>query len=261
MFRQFSSSLYYLHINKTGGSSFSSVIRGAFPESLVCPAGLAKELIAIPLEKLSTYRFYSGHFGLGLPKMLPVIKRLRMRVFTVLRDPVDRSLSQLNAYYRNDGTYFNDFVRSVQCDVDKCLQNDRIVDALSNYQSKSLAVPVLLDQASLIQRCGGSFQELLAQASRAFTEDELLDRASRSVEDFCFVGLTEKMDESSQRLSRVVGMPSVGFVPRRNVSAVNPYTGSANRLSRNDVSAAAIRRLEDINSVDLRLYERVVRDW
>lgn len=261
MFRQFSSSLYFLHINKTGGSSFSSVIRSSFHESLVCPAGLAKELIYIPVKRLSTYRFYSGHFGLGLPMMMPLVKRLRMRVFTVLRNPVDRSLSQLNAYFRNSGTYFNDFVRSVQCDVDKCLQNHRVVDALSNYQSKSLAVPVRLDHASLIQGCGGSFQELLAQASRGFTEDDLFDRACRSVEDFCFVGLTEKMDESSRRLSRVIGLPSVEVVPRSNVSAVNPCTGSVNFLSRNDISAAAIRRLEEINRVDLRLYESVARDW
>ncbi len=258
---QLSSSCYYLHINKTGGSSFSAVIRRSFPEFLVCPAGLAKELIAIPSKKLLTYKYYSGHFGLGLPLMLPLVKRLRLRTFTVLRDPVDRSLSQLNAYFRNKGTYFHDLVSSVECDVEKCLQNERILSALSNYQSKCLAIPVRFDKFSLIQQCGGNFQELLVRASSGFTEDELFGRASRSLQGFCFVGLTEKMEESSERLSRVLGLPSFDVVPRVNVSAVNPYTGLVNSLNRGHVSAAVIRKLEEINRADLRLYDHVVRGW
>ena len=262
LFKQFSSSYYYLHINKTGGSSLNRVFRGMFPKSLICPAGLARDLVAIPSNKLSTYRYYSGHFGLCLPVMLPLVKRLRLRTFTIIRDPVDRSLSQLNAYFRaKQNNYCSDFVRSVQCDVTKCLQNDRIVGALSNYQAKSLAVSVRLDQSSLIQKYGGSFQEFLGGVSCDLTEDELLRRALRSLENFCFVGLTEKMDESYKCLSSMLGMPSLDCIPQVNVSGVNPLTGSANSLSRADVSSAVIGKLEEINKIDLRLYERVIADW
>lgn len=259
---RFSSAYYYLHINKTGGSSLNRIFRGIFPSPLICPAGLAQDLAAIPLSKLPSYKYYSGHFGLSLPLMLPLIKRLRLRTFTVLRDPVDRSLSQLNAYFRaQQGTYCSEFVRSVQCDADKCLQNERIVSALSNYQSKSLAIPIRSEQLSTIQRNGGSFQELLARASVGFTADELLGRAIRSLRKFCFVGLTEKMDESYSRLCKILGFPPEGCVPRVNVSAVNPLTGSIKSLGRNDVSASVIKKLEDINKLDLQLYDRVVADW
>lgn len=194
--------------------------------------------------------------------MLPLIKRLRLRTFTVVRDPVERSLSQLNAYFRTkQNTYCSEFVRSVQCDLEKCLQNDRVVHALSNYQAKSLAVSVRLDKASFVPKYGGSFQELLAGASSYFTEDELFGRAVRSLESFCFVGLTEKMDESYNRLSSILGMPSLDCIPRVNVSAVNPLTGSANSLNRADVSGAVIRKLEEINKIDLKLYARVVSGW
>ena len=194
--------------------------------------------------------------------MLPWVKRWRLRTFTVIRDPVDRTLSQLNAYFRTkQNTYCSDFVRSVQCDVEQCLRNDRVVAALSNYQAKSLAVSVRLNQSSLIQSYGGNFQEFLAGASADLTRDELLARALRSLESFCFVGLTEKMDESYNRLSSMLRLPSLDSIPKVNVSAVNPLTGSAKSLRRADVSGAVIRKLEDINQVDLKVYERVVSRW
>lgn len=262
LLKQFSTSYYYLHINKTGGSSLNRVFRGLFPKSLICPVGLARDLVDIPSSKLSIYRYYSGHFGLCLPVMLPWAKRLRLRTFTVLRDPIERSLSQLNAYFRTkQNTYCSDFVRSVQCDAEKCLQNDRVVAALSNYQAKSLAVSVRLDQCSLIQDYKGNFQEFLVGASADLTRDELFTRAVRSLGRFCFVGLTEKMDESCNRLSSVLDLPPLDSVPKVNVSAVDPLTGSANSLCTADVSSAVLRKLEDINQVDLKLYERVVGGW
>lgn len=262
LLRKFPSAYYFLHINKTGGSSLNHIFRGIFPRSLICPAGLANDLAAIPLSRLSSYKYYSGHFGLSLPLMLPWIKRVRLRTFTVLRDPVNRSLSQLNAYFRTkQSTYCSDFVRSVECDVEKCLQNDRIVAALSNYQSKSLAVPIRLVQLSSIRQYGLSFQELLAQESRNFTEEELFERAVRSIQGFCFVGLTEKMDESYNRLCNIISLPPLDSVPKVNVSAVNPLTGLSYSLSRVDVSASVVRKLQEINKIDMKLYDRVVGNW
>ena len=69
------------------------------------------------------------------------------------------------------------------------------------------------------------------------------------------------MDESYDRLSSILGMPSLDCIPRVNVSAVNPLTGSPNSLSRADVSDAVIRKLEEINKIDLRLYDRVISGW
>lgn len=262
MFSNYSSSYYYLHINKTGGSSFTKIIGKSVPENLICPAGLASELIEIPFKALAEYRYFTGHFGLALPSRLPFFKRLRLRTFTLLRDPVDRSLSQINAYYRaKHNSFYSEFVRSVECDVDKCLSNERIVRALSNYQAKSIAIPIRLERNILINQCFGNFQELLARASMSFTEDELLSMAVKSTKRFCFVGLTEKMDQSYSRLCRVLNISPLSAIPSVNVSAVNPLTGSTNSLARSDVSNAAIRKLEDINSVDMHLYERIASEW
>ena len=68
-----------------------------------------------------------------------------MNIFTLLTDPVDRSLSQINAFSRvKHNSYYSEFVRSVRCDVDKCLSNERVLQVLSNYQAKSLAISVNL---------------------------------------------------------------------------------------------------------------------
>ena len=102
---------------------------------------------------------------------------------------------------------------------------------------------------------------MLARNSKNLSEDELLDLAIKSIGKFRFVVLTEKIDESYSRLCKILNILAVSAIPSINVSAVNPLTGSANSLSRNDVSSAALRKLEEINSADIRLYERVLSAW
>lgn len=254
-------SFYFLHINKTGGSAFSSIFSKNFAPEEICPAGLASQLLTVPSNQLPLYRYYSGHFGLGLPLLLPWVKKLRLHIFTILRHPVDRSLSQLNAYFRNEGTYYHEAVKACDCDVDECLRDESITHALSNYQAKSLAVPLRLSKDSLIGDCKGSFQELLSRESLRFSEDELFALANKSLNKFCFVGLSEMMSESLRKLSDAYGFSSPKVVPKVNVSALNPSTGFANRLSRSQVSGSAIRVLESINKVDLRLYDQVLKSW
>ena len=69
------------------------------------------------------------------------------------------------------------------------------------------------------------------------------------------------MNESYERLCKILKISLVSAIPSVNISAVNPLTGSANSLSRNDVSNAVIRKLEEINAVDIRLYQRVLSAW
>lgn len=256
-----SSPVYFLHINKTGGSSLSSVLKRNVDPSSICPAGLIEQLLELGESELSSFHYYSGHFGLALPLALPLRKRFRLKMMTLLRDPVARSVSQINAYYRNPGTYFHEFVRSVDCDVDKCLENPELVQALANYQSKSLAIPLRL---SRLRRRGlpvPSFQVLLARESLAYSDDQIFSRAISALRRCFFVALSEKMDESVKRLTEIFDVPAVDFAPKVNVSSVNPDTGAKRAFGRRDLSGSALRRIEDINLIDQRIYDSVLKEW
>src|SRR5437868_14985772 len=81
--------LYFFHLPKTGGISFTSFLESRFPAGQTCPARVFYDLYQLPPESLSRYRLYCGHFGFNLARLDP----RPMITFTLLRDPVERFIS------------------------------------------------------------------------------------------------------------------------------------------------------------------------
>jgi hypothetical protein len=251
--------VYFLHINKTAGTSFATVAQRAFPVERTCPAGLVPELLSLPAPRIKSYDYFHGHFGLGLLSLLPRGQAEALTIFTLLRDPVDRVISQINAHFRNPGTALHKAVVARRGDVTACLAEPAIAHMLADYQTRSLGLP--LDFAALKIK-GAPFrglQELTAEAARGADPDALLAQAKQTLDRCAMIGLAERFDESVRWLARWLGVPHDGPAPRRNVSAFNPDTGRPHALSRADLSDATIRRLEEINRLDIALYEHARR--
>src|ERR1700761_8614243 len=75
--------LYFLHIPKTAGMSMRQIIRKRYGDGL-CPAVMWDDFFREPEWRSARYHAYHGHFGIELPRFLGI----RMRTFTLLRDPV-----------------------------------------------------------------------------------------------------------------------------------------------------------------------------
>lgn len=251
--------VYFLHINKTAGTSFATVAQRAFPMERTCPAGLVPELLSLPAPQIKGYDYFHGHFGLGLLSLLPRAQAEALTIFTLLRDPVDRTISQINAHFRNPGTALHKAVVERRGDVTACLTDPEIAHMLADYQTRSLGLPLDLAALKIQGPPFRGLQELTAEAARTADREALLAQARRTLDRCAMIGLAERFDESVRWLAHWLGVSHEGPAPRRNVSALNPDTGRPHALSRADLSDVTIRRLEDINRLDLALYEDAAR--
>ena len=98
--------LYYLHIPKTAGTSLISFLDSQFDSSEICPAQLLPSLFALPRQDLSKYAFFRGHLWHGLNTYL----KRDLAYITMLRDPVQRTISWYSHVRREPGAYRHDQV-------------------------------------------------------------------------------------------------------------------------------------------------------
>lgn len=94
-------SLHFLHIHKTGGTSFSRSIESVLKKSQICPINFEFQFLLNSndkikniekykiMEKINSYKFFSGHFGLQIKEKFFE----DAETIVLIRDPVERLLS------------------------------------------------------------------------------------------------------------------------------------------------------------------------
>src|SRR5919106_4488854 len=122
--------LYFLHIPKTAGSTISHYLESHFRPDEVCPAGTWAAFLALPPEHLGRYRFFRGHFDASLLDLLP----RRPAVVTMLRDPVERAVSEWMFMRRDQSHPLHDWFMREGPDFGKWIEK-----SMANRQARSLA--------------------------------------------------------------------------------------------------------------------------
>ena len=178
-----------------------------FPESVRAAAARFSRL---PPEQRAQVRLFHGeHIEFGVHHYLsqPV------SYFTLLREPVARVLSH--------------YCHGTRRHVPEGMRLREHVSALvePNLQTRLLAGP--------------------HEQTAALQPHEMLERATRNLDSFAVVGLTERFDETMLLLRRAFGwrMP---FYERRNVSR--------HRLRRETIPAEEFDTIRAVNSLDMELY-------
>jgi len=95
---------FFIHVMRTGGTTFEQQLRRSFPRAAVYPDPdldfpggdimhhlEVSYLLGLPTDRLDTIRLFYGHFPYVVTEML----RGNLTTFTVLRDPVARTISLL----------------------------------------------------------------------------------------------------------------------------------------------------------------------
>lgn len=216
--------LYFLHLAKTGGTTFTSILDRQFAPHEICPAQLWHELLKIPAGQLSNYRCFRGHFYAYLERL---IKR-PVQYITFLRDPMERSLSHYADIARWPGHYFYDRVRE-QGSFLAFLKDPVTSSLLMNYQTRGLALD--LDPVAIAATLSPEELDALrleqildTMLPRNMSDDELLARAKARLERCLFVGLTEHFEESLAHVARLLRWQAVPENIRLNVSEERPAT-------------------------------------
>jgi hypothetical protein len=235
--------LYFLHIPKAAGTSVRHILTEKYGDRL-CPAGMWDDFFRTPKLRTTTYEAYSGHFGIDLPIFL----RTPMRVFTLLREPVARTLSH---YLEVRRTATHPLHNLVSTQTLRDFVFDPVtVPMVLNFQARYLASTdvAIEDFAGTFTPYWNSRYTLsvaLENASCYVNPTTLKDAALSTLQSLEYVGITEHFDEDFRRLQQKFGFPNIP-VPRSNTSPPED--------ARQTIALDVEQRIRDLTSVDAEIY-------
>jgi AraC-like DNA-binding protein len=242
--------IFFIHVMKTGGITLIQSIRRHFEDDEVYPqpgVDIASNideritfrhlrldhLARLSDERRRRIRLYTGHF----PYFACEVLGGPFQTLTVLRDPVERTISLLRQFQRAahaaDPRLEGHLARPLS--LEEVYEQPEVFEPMIREHQTKLFSMTLADQPT------GYLQELVVDRSR-------LTLAKENIERIDVLGLTEQYDDF---LDRVVAR--FGWAFPRGVRA------NAAPEHRVDVSQSLRRRIEADTALDQELYEHARR--
>jgi len=222
---------FFVHMQKTGGVSLYLRMQREFGDRAVYPDASDGDPVAVSpqimlpvlLERWAArrdqIRVLTGHFPICTAELLDA----EFRTFTILRDPVERTLSYLR-HHRN----------TTPADAESPLEE--IYEDPGNFRH--------FIQDHMVKMLSLKAEELRPTAMMTVIEldRERLETAKRALEGMDAFGLQEDLEEFVLRLKRLYGW-DLGPPVRENVTAPVEVPGSFRE------------RIAEDNRLDVELYE------
>ncbi len=235
----------FLHVPKCGGVSLYASLAAPFPRDAIYPIPLpppgdwldrARFPIAVVDDLVAAHRAFDGplaercrlvmgHFDRG------VCAQARLAPFTVLRDPVDRVVSQYRHAARTPdpwNRYLHDRI-AAGMRIEDMAADPHLVDAFARAQARQLAGCLWSPDAPTLD------------------DDALLAAALDGLDRCIAVGVTERLDASVLVIADAFGWPAPPPVARLNAA---PHAGGP---AVDEELRAGIR---DVCRIDVTLYTR-----
>jgi hypothetical protein len=245
--------LYFLHIPKTAGTTFRTLLESRFRPEEVCPVYGRPDLVDLAPGALDGYRLYRGHLGF----LLPALVAQPLTVLTLLREPVSLVVSMYHFVRRLPHHPVYPIIERERLSLDEFLRHPDCVHYVTNPQTFHLA---LLDQTwdqraveltragpeKWIQTRREAVEGLQGEAARA-----AVARARERLDAMAFVGVCERMNESVRLLCHTLDWEPFAEVPRLNVSADRPAP--------EQLSPSTRRLIEQSTPLDAELYDHARR--
>jgi hypothetical protein len=252
---------YFVHVPKTGGISLGTMLEEAYlpwQRVRLDPPRMRR----LRLERLGRYRFYhSMHQGRTL---LDMTGRTDLACITMLRDPVERTCSQIRYLQRVvrdiphtfTPEYLAEVAPIVNASLDECLDPAAFHTACDS-QIRTLGIRE--DYAPLF--AGSPDAESGRSVLRPYPLPPLMDESDRRallsnaiewVDSMAVVGLTERYDHSVLMICDLLGIPAPARMPRLNA---NPDRSGPVSEYRRTLPPRVIAQIEELTAFDRRLYE------
>lgn len=247
--------LYFWHIPKTAGSTITAWLDcHAADSEIFRPQLLPDFLAAHAAGALTGIRLMRGHYADAPIALLPV----RPLTFTVLREPLARTMSHLAHVDRDPSHPLHERVRHYDGDVDGVLRDRVLCRMLMDFQARYLAVPhrppvppeddayrVVNADHPLASQMGFEFAPLPPRRT-------LVRDAWRSLAGIDIVGTTRGLYAVQLRVAKKQNWPLPQELPQMNKRPEGQHHYRPEGLTRRQ--RVAVRRL---TPVDTLLYARV----
>jgi hypothetical protein len=218
----------FLHIPKTAGTTLYRIIERNYASDDIYTFwkdGSPDEFKNLEEDLRSRIRLLRGHVGFGMHEFIAG----SAKYFTVLRDPIDRTISYYHFIHRTPHHYCHDLIASQKMSLEEFLLSkcDPMAD---NAQTRLLGG---LETGQELE-FGACTQSLLEKAK--WNLRKRMD----------VIGITEKFDHTLLLLQQAFGWRRLFYV-RQNVSS--------NRVSRKDLQHSTMDVLTEANLLDADLYQ------
>jgi hypothetical protein len=228
--------VYFLHIPRTGGTSFFEVLSRRFAPHEVRKGGdrrkLAEDLRAMPRGELARYRLLSGHHDVTVTRLLDRVPHF----VTMLREPVARTMS-----------YHRILRRMPRHPLHALAMNGTFLDFLRHPDGGRA------DADRQTRQLAGAVDGTPHGRGGPLSGSALLELAEERLGEIAFFGLRERFEESVRLLERTFGWEPAAPVPHVNASGATNH-----RLA---LDALELEAAEELNRLDLELYRRARRLW
>lgn len=242
--------LYFLHINKTAGTTVTE----AFRESMrrkglesyllrerICGPQEFEGLRSLPANRIDSYSLYRGHFGL----LLQQIVQRPLRIVTILRDPVRRVISHYHHIQRSPDRKYHQKIVDGNLSLIDCLEDPTLRPIFWNMQTRHLGWNPILSREKLLQF---DYEPWDDPQSLPCDEDErrMVDRAKETIDQAEAVGVTEMLDKFFDKVSQTTGL---AFAPPKENRMVGQYSA--------EFGPAELKKIEECCQLDQEVYEYV----
>lgn len=232
----------FFHIPKTAGSTLNHILTRQYGAEAIYrtksfyPHSREAELFqARPASEVAATKVFSGHFYFGIHEYLPKPSVQ----FTLLRDPVEREISNYyHALRDSSSVYHQKYLSQVssQLSLEKFIGSGFDAD-LDNLQTRLLAGLNGQNEAVPYGQCS----------------EEMLERAiSHLSSHFVFAGITEEFDASVLLLKNLLGWKQPYYC-KENIGS--------NRPPMQEIPQAALDAIYANTHYDRRLYAHVAREF
>ena len=221
--------IIFVHLPKCGGTTLNRLIEWEYSPTRVFAIDPSffrwsyRRLLRVAPERLARMKVFQGHMPFGLHRMLPQ----KATYLTVLRDPIDRGLSEY--YYALSRVVHPEHRAMKRMSLDRYIQ----LTPYANVQTKLLAG----------QDSGYDF------LSGECTDDTLALAKQNLAAHFSIVGLTERFEET-------LALAKIRF--RWRVQHYSSFNVTRHRLQKHEVPREIHDLIAERYKYDVELYRHAV---
>ena len=207
---------YFIHIPKTAGTSFITLLDACVKNKEIFPCQLWHEINEEIIQKKGKYKLLRGHFGGGSWKLL--CKNTPYRL-TILRHPTSLTISTFHFIKREKKTAVYDLVHDRNMNLHDFLQEPLTAHKINNRMVRHLSFDLHEDpeaQELFLSTESVKVVSKWIKPTKKITQSKRFSRAIQALEECSWFGLQEHFDRSMQLFAFTFKRPPIGKSPLLN---------------------------------------------